>query len=219
MVASSSVPAVRDALTLPKKPKGEPMPNIIAERIAKKYPKQSKSFYDVFKHMIDTKVTDEEMTNVMLVSEKVLRDGLIDFRSERGTAVALAKAVLGFGIKHLSANEPVPVISTHTQLASDTAIAVFIVRYCQEESGSNGDKHHQLMREVRIKRGGRYKPLLTFANPHIEAVLRAQPEDHPLIGKYLTERGLNPNSFRDLIALRDYLDTAKTNPVLHDGWL
>lgn len=205
--------AARDALS----PKSA---NEIGTLIAKKYPKQSKSFYDVFKYMIDTKVTDSEMSNVMLVSEKTLRDGLIDFRREHGTAIALAKAVLGFGIPHLTANETVPVIPTHAQLASDTEIAVFIVRYCADVTDRNGrTQPNQLMHEVKIKRGGRYKPLYAFANPYLEPLLRAQPEDHYLIGKYLTERGLSSKSEKSVAALREYLDHTKNNPVLNNGWL
>lgn len=217
---ASSMTATQDALTLPKKPKGEPMPNIIAERIAKKFPEQSKTFVDAFKYMIDAKVTDEEMTNVMLVSEKVLKDGLLDFRAQWGTSVTLTKAVLGFQIEQLTENEPVSVIPTHSQLASDTAVAVFIVRYCPEMTDHYGrTRPNRLMTTVRIKRGGRYKPLLTFANPYLEPLLRAQPEDHEIIGAYLNERGLDSHSEQAVIELQKYVEHAKANPALHDGWL
>jgi hypothetical protein len=211
---------MQDALILPQKHNVEPMPNVIAERIAKKFPQHSQTFSDVFRYMIDAKATENEMTNIMLVSEKVLEEGTVDLGSGWGTAVELAKAVLGFQIEQLSENEPARIIPTLTQLASDTAVATFIIRYCPAMVDQYGrTQHHHLMTTVRIKRGGRYKPLLTFANPYLETLLRAQPEDHEIIGEYLKERGLDSHSERAVIELQRYVEHANGHPALHDGWL
>jgi len=193
----------------------------IAQRITEAHPAYEKAVLQTITQVHGLRGSNNEILNALLILERVIEDESLDMHDETYQTL-LASAAVGLRLDQLRRNEPVSVISSEEQLAEDISIAVFTTLY-----GSNPDEEDRKVTPLRsllthyapVEREYVTSFVVTLSNPYLEPLLRARPEDHQRIGKYVTERVFDSKSAEAVVALARYLDDTDKAQAIENGWL
>lgn len=192
----------------------------ILKRMISAIPEHSKPIREFILYTAALFPTENEMTNALLILERVLTTERadLDLLLAADNFPDLGPAVFGLGAHELNQGNTTTLINTEDQLAADTAVATFITKY--GHALETGDEDHPVLDYPVVQRVGKWEHALPVVrNPYLDALLREQPEDHERVFEFLSEHRYSATDVGPVDDIRDYLITARRNPVLRTGWL
>jgi hypothetical protein len=207
--------------------KGSPIGNVngtglgLITRMVASAPEHVESISKVIDYSRGVRPTRIEMTNLLLVLEHALtRTHKDDLRiTDHKVLNGFIHAVIGLRSEELIAQVPVSIIATREQLESDAAVATFIALYARLLD-NEFEAEHPILEYRHVPRTGKGDCIVSkIRNPHLERLIREQPENIERIFEFLTNYGMSDLDVGPVDSIRDYLSASERNISLRDGWL
>lgn len=152
-----------------------------------------------------------EVTNMLLVTERVRKDTSIDSQARGWTnnvVHSLPYNVRDTEGKYTSA------IRTEEALTSATAVTTFVLRKFYEKDNNLG-----LVKTVRQNRAWRSpEELIVISNKHLDALIRERPQDLDRIISYVERNHMHASNKKPVNVLREFLDEDLASAI-DEGWL
>jgi hypothetical protein len=120
---------------------------------------------------------------------------------------------------HNSGGKAMPRINTEEELKGYAAVVRFASSPEMNNLRYTSSTNSAVSWRVLYETGGHSTQVFAVENRHLEKLLQEQPDDTELIIEYVSERGMHKRLKRPVDELRGWLEAARENPALHDGWL
>jgi hypothetical protein len=186
-------------------------PLALLKRIADEFPDHMPLLKKILGNAISNECLPEEMVNVLLVSERLLRDN----RGHLLESAAYGVIDTVVGMCHSENRLPDDqVIRTEEELAGKAALTDFIL--------THGRKHDldSMTKTLYLRRGAFiHAEYMALRNRHLEQLILDRPEDIEVISRYVAERGMHHANKKPVEALRAYLDDESLVVPVSGGWL